>query len=75
MSQFAGRPTQQPYNKRLRDYPGVLQCTGPLLADNTKATHRTETTGPPTVIRARRLAEEEFDHMWELGIIRPSTVP
>ncbi len=43
-------------------------------------THHIETTGPPVSSRTRRLAPErlniarkEFDHMLELGIIRPSS--
>ena len=45
-----------------------------------KVTHHIQTTGPPVFTRSRRLAPErlrivrqEFDHMIELGIIRPSS--
>ena len=43
-------------------------------------THHITTTGPPVTARTRRLsperlaiARQEFDHMLELGIVRPSS--
>ena len=49
----------------------------PIMHD---VTHHIETTGPPVSARPRRLAPEclcaakqEFDHMLQLGVIRPSS--
>ena len=79
-------PTVQPtepkseYEAILLEFPAVTQpCYGehPVKHD---VTHHVETTGPPVSARTRRLAPErlksarqEFDHMLELGIIRPSS--
>lgn len=64
----------------LREFPSVTQ---PQISDQPvkhSVTHHIRTTGPPVSARARRLAPErlkvarrEFDHMLQLGIIRPSS--
>ena len=64
----------------LRDFPSVTQqCVSdrPVLHH---VTHHIRTTGPPVSCKACRLAPErlqlarrEFDHMLQLGIVRPSS--
>ncbi len=64
----------------LDEFPAVTQpCTSerPVQHD---VTHHIKTTGPPVWARTRRLAPErltiarkEFEHMLELGIVRPSS--
>lgn len=72
-------PPSNIYKKLLDEFPDLTQpcnVTRPLKHD---ITHHIVTAGPPIYARARRLAPErlkivrqEFDHMLELGIIRPS---
>ena len=69
-----------PYLTLLSEFPGVTQ---PCAADRPvkrNVYHHIKTTGPPVSSRTRRLALErlqiarqEFDHVLELGIIRPSS--
>ena len=64
----------------LKEFPAVTQpCTYDHPVKHT-VTHHITTTGPPVTARARRLppgrlriAKAEFDHMLQLGIIRPSS--
>ena len=64
----------------LKEFPAVTQpCTYDHPVKHT-VTHHITTTGPPATARARRLpperlriAKAEFDHMLQLGIIRPSS--
>ena len=68
------------YNATLAEFPTVTQ---PWCYDQPvrhSVTHHITTTGPPVTARARhlpperlRIAKEEFDHMLQLGIIRPSS--
>ncbi len=80
------RPTLQshkPTNKfeaLLRDFPSVTQPGISDLPVRHNVTHHIHTNGPSVSARARRLAPErlkiarrEFDHMLQLGIIRPSS--
>lgn len=71
-----------PYDRLLNEYKS-LTCPNnfskPVPHD---VTHHIVTTGAPTYSRPRRLAPErlkiaraEFEHMLELGIIRPSSSP
>ena len=72
-------PSPSPYDVLLQDFPEITQplCKEtPLKHD---VTHHVVTKGPPVKARARRLAPDrlevakrEFDHMLELGIVRPS---
>ena len=74
------RKSTSTYHKILADFPSLTQpCTSeaPIKHD---VTHHIQTNGPPVSARARRLgpdrlqvARQEFDHMLELGIIRPSS--
>ena len=77
------RPRQDstnPYLALLSEFPGVTQ---PCAADRPvkhNVYHHIKTTGTPVSSRTRRLAPErlqiarqDFDHMLELGITRPSS--
>ena len=72
--------TQEAYRspaRRVSEYHSTLQ---PGIPRQTHVTHHITTVGPPVSGRTRRLAPErlqivrkEFQHMLELGIIRPSS--
>ena len=72
--------TNNPYLNLLTEFPALTQvCSldNPVMHD---VTHHIETTGPPVSARPRRLAlerlrvaKQEFEHMLQLGIIRPSS--
>ena len=74
------RDTDNKFSALLRDFPSVTQVhitDSPIQHD---VTHHIRTTGPPVSARARRLAPErlkvarrEFEHMLQLGIVRPSS--
>ena len=64
----------------LSEFPAVTQQNTMAHTVKHNVTHHIKTTGPPVSARTRRLAPErlhiasqEFDHMLELGIIRPSS--
>ena len=69
-----------PFDALLLEFPAVsLPSTGPLPTKHS-VTHHIPTNGPPVSAKARRLsperltiARQEFDHMLELGIVRPSS--
>ena len=73
----------QPENKftaLLRDFPSVTQVSSSEQPVQHAVTHHIKTNGPPVSARARRLAPErlkvarqEFQHMMDLGIVRPSS--
>ena len=63
----------------LAAFPSLVQPYTPEAPIRHDVTHHIETTGPPVSARARRLGpdrrqvpRQEFDHMLDLGIIRPS---
>ena len=67
------------FTRLLSEFPAVTQASSGNQPVKHSVTHHIQTTGPPTFARTRRLAPErlrlarrEFDHMLELGIIRPS---
>ena len=75
---FAGPSPITRYTAILRQYPAI---TRPCFKDTVlkHVTHHIPTKGPPVSARPRRLAPDklkiaraEFDHMLQLGIIRPS---
>ncbi|XP_064488300.1 uncharacterized protein LOC135400386 [Ornithodoros turicata] len=71
------RPTS-PYDAILNEFPDITSPATSRLPSNTAS--RIVTTGPPVSSRYRRLhgdrltiTKREFEHMLELGIIRPSS--
>lgn len=69
-----------PYLELLSEFPALTQICSPDSSVKHDVTHHVETTGPPVSARPRRLAPErlraakqEFEHMLQLGIIRPSS--
>ena len=67
------------YDTLLRDYPDVIRPIYKYGEVRHGTTHHIPTRGPPVSARPRRLANDrlkiarsEFEHMLELGIIRPS---
>ena len=66
----------------LHDFPSVTQVGTADCPVQHRTTHHIPTRGPPVSARARRLAPErlkaarrEFEHMMQLGIVRPSSSP
>ena len=73
------KPTSD-YEMILSQFPSITRPYSSNLQIKHSVTHHIETTGPPVCARARRLAPErlkiaqqEFKHMMELGIVRPSS--
>lgn len=69
-----------PYAKILDDFPDVTRPCNLKQPLKHNVTHHIVTRGPPVAARPRRLfgerlaiAKREFDHMLQLGIIRPSS--
>ena len=71
-------PQEKQYCDLLAEFPDLLK---PNFHNDVKhnVSHKIETTGQPVYCRPRRLnpertqaAKREFDHMLELGIVRPS---
>ena len=69
-----------PFETIVSEFPAVTQPSITTRSVKHSVTHHVTTTGPPVSARARRLsperlqiARQEFDHMLELGIIRPSS--
>ena len=74
------RDTDDKFAAILRDFPSVTQVHITDHPVQHNVTHHIRTTGPPVSARARRLAPErlkiarrEFEHMLQLGIVRPSS--
>lgn len=75
------RPAEAtPWGKLLREFPSLIQPCNTEMPVKHNVTHCIETNGPPVFAKARRLApdrhkiaKDEFDHMMELGYIRPSS--
>ncbi|BHF80069.1 hypothetical protein SprV_0702319300 [Sparganum proliferum] len=71
-----------PFRQLLLSHPNIINpqfCSGEVQHD---VVHHIRTSGPPVFARPRRLAPErfqaakaEFEHMLQLGIIRPSESP
>ena len=71
--------TTSPYQALLQKYPDIARPSYYESKVKHTVTHHITTTGPPVFARPRCLASErltiakaEFDHMLQLGIIRPS---
>ena len=67
------------YDTLLREYPGISHPVYSHTEVRHNISHHIRTTGPPVGARPRRLAPDrlhiakaEFEHMMELGIVRPS---
>ena len=74
--------SDQVYYEILKQYPEVLRPMSLREPAKHDVVHHIETTSPPLFARPRPLppdkykaAKEEFDHMLELGICRPSMSP
>ena len=72
-------PPISPFTQLLNQFPGLTQPNYHVDALKHTVQHTILTRGPPVVSRFRRLtpdklavAKAEFDHMLQLGIIRPS---
>ena len=68
-----------PYHSLLKQFPDITRPSYQETAIKHSVTHHIHTEGPPVFSRPRRLAPDrfkvakaEFDHMLQLGIIRPS---
>ena len=68
------------YLRLLSQFPELTQVCSPDSPVRHDVTHHIMTSGPPISARPRRLAPErlrvakqEFDHMLQLGIVRPSS--
>ena len=64
----------------LAEYPVVTQPSNMAISPKHTVPHHISTTGPPVTGRTRclaterlKIARQEFNHMLELGIIRPSS--
>ena len=69
-----------PYLKLLSEFPSLTQASPTDTGVKHDVTHHIATTGPAVFARPRRLApnrlkaaKQEFEHMLQLGIIRPSS--
>ena len=77
------QPTLHPKasdNEFISCYPAVTQASFRDCPVKHNVCHHIQMTGPPVAARTRRLAPErfkaakqEFEHMLELGIVRPSS--
>ena len=79
---FATHIGQGPYELLLQQFPSLMRTATELPAVTTEVSHHVITKGPPVRGRPRRLAPDklriaraEFEHMLELGIVRPSQSP
>nr|XP_054920602.1 uncharacterized protein LOC129381617 [Dermacentor andersoni] len=79
---FVAPPGATRFTGILGDFPELTQPPQASAAVEHNVCHHIVTTGPPVYARPRRLspqklqaARQEFDHMLELGIIRPSASP
>ncbi len=68
------------FSQLLAEFPAVTEAVSTDRLVKHSVTHHIQTVGQPVSSRTRRLAPErlniarqEFDHMLELGIIRPSS--
>lgn len=73
-------PAPSPFEAILSEFPGITKPSPTTSAVKHGVTHHIKTSGPPVFCRPRRLAPEkqriarqEFDHMLEMGYIRPSS--
>ena len=76
----ATSPEHPEINLLLKQFPGLTNPSAPDRPVKHDTTHFIETSGPPVSARACRLSPErltaakaEFQHMLDLGIVRPSS--
>ncbi|CAH8473529.1 unnamed protein product [Schistosoma mattheei] len=76
------KPVNNIFNDILREYQCITKSDYQKEGNPQLVQHHITTTGPPISARARRLppsklqvAKREFEHMMQLGIIRPSNSP
>ena len=76
---YAALPST-PFTKILQEYPDITRPTTKQTAVKHNVAHHIVIRGPPCSARPRRLPPErlkvtkdEFQHMLDLGIIRPSS--
>ena len=74
------KDTTNPYLTLLSEFPALTRVCSPDTPVKHDVAHHIETTGPPASARPRRLApdrlraaKQKFEHMLQLGIIRPSS--
>ncbi|CAH8609818.1 unnamed protein product [Dicrocoelium dendriticum] len=72
-------PDDSQYSSLLRQFPSLIRASNDTSDPKHDVRHHIVTTGPPVTAKARRLrpdklqaAKKEFQHMLDLGIIRPS---
>ena len=72
--------SQDPYAAVLAEFPNLLRPRATKQLCQHDVTHHIRTTGPPVSARPRHLppdrlcaAKQEFNHMLDLGVIRPSS--
>ena len=77
---FLPRGPKTKWEAILSEFPAVTQPCNREQPVKHEVTHHIKTTGPPVCARTRRLAPErlkiarqEFDHMMQLGVVRPSS--
>lgn len=76
---FASEQSDSCYNELLKEFPSLSRVNFEESSIKHSVTHHIRTTGPPVVAHTRRLppeklktARREFEHMLQLGIVRPS---
>ena len=74
------RKGTSPFDAILAEFPDITRPCNTATQVKHNVTHQISTTSPPIAGKARQLAPErlkvarnEFDHMLELGIVRPSS--
>ena len=74
--------SSNPYSQLLSEFPQLSQINTPDTPVKHNVLHHIKTTGAPVSAHPRRLAPDrlqvakrEFEHMLQLGIIRPSSSP
>ena len=77
---ICAKDVDDPHLKLLSEFPALTQVCSPDAPIKHDIEHHIETTGPPVSARPRHLApdrlkaaKKEFEHMLQLGIIRPSS--
>ncbi len=74
------KDVSDPYRALLSDFPTLIQVCSPDVPIKHDVVHHIETTRPPGYARPRclapdrlRAAKKEFEHMLQLGFVRPSS--